>query len=51
MKEHMHGYDIIRTYEPDTVTYAVYTLDGGKHYKWGYQTYKEMVKAHPELKD
>ena len=47
----MHGYNIIRTFTNGdiTVTYAVYTLDKGKHYRYGYKTYKDMIAAHPEL--
>ena len=47
----MDGYDIIRTNGNTVVTYAVYTLDGGKHHRYGYPNYKTMIKNHPELKD
>ena len=53
----MDGYDIIpndfyfrgRRYAKGRI-YQVYTLDGGKHYHYGYASYKDMIAAHPELK-
>lgn len=53
----MDGYDVIREdtgIENDSgvclrTIYRVYTLP--KHYRYGYTSYKQMVAAHPELKD
>lgn len=49
----MDGYDIGIKKRNGFIsaTYKVYTLKGGKHYRYGYKSYSAMIARHPELTD